>query len=231
MTDTRSLLLIKIAGTLPVIAESVGDYDLWFRDSLPAGARLDVANPLSGEMPDFHLYDGIIVSGSPHSVNKPLPWYRTLEQMLHTAWDLDLPMLGVCFGHQFMARMRGGSVITNPDGFLCGPRPVQLEAKGEDHFLFQGLPAQFQANYCNFEIVSLLPEGGEVLALGPHGEPVAMSYKEKVVSVQFHPEATARIAETWMRHFGQEVAGEGDLQSAGHFGRKIMENFFAALPD
>jgi len=70
--------------------------------------------------------DAVVVSGSRASANDDEPWVHRSRAFLAEAVERDVPILGVCFGHQLLATAVGGTVRTREHaevGFL----PVQLD--------------------------------------------------------------------------------------------------------
>src|SRR5690349_19432025 len=96
-----------------------GDYPAWFERAL--GFSMPVVRAFAGEKLrdglDRFRPRGVIVTGSPLSVIDEAPWMLELGQAL---LRLDVPVLGVCFGHQLLARVAGGRVVLNPRGREIG---------------------------------------------------------------------------------------------------------------
>ena len=53
--------------------------------------------------------DGWIVTGSKHGVYEDLAWIRRLEDFIRQTHAAQVPMVGICFGHQVMAKALGGT--------------------------------------------------------------------------------------------------------------------------
>jgi anthranilate synthase/aminodeoxychorismate synthase-like glutamine amidotransferase len=100
----------------------------------------------------------------------------------------DLPILGVCLGHQAIALAFGGSVrraLTPLHG-----RTVNIVHDGTQ--LFRGLPSPLPAGLYHSLAVELADETSElrVDATAPNGEIMALSHRKyPVFGVQFHPES------------------------------------------
>lgn len=97
----------------------------------------------------------------------------------------DIPILGICAGHQYMARFFGGE---------CGEAKtpeygkVEIEVIEED-VLFKRLPKKFIAWENHNDEVTRLPDSFILLASSSNCTIQAMRHKEKpLFGVQFHPE-------------------------------------------
>jgi len=100
----------------------------------------------------------------------------------------NVPILGVCFGHQLIAQMRGGDVQFDPTQEKSGSHEVHLTNEGKADALFGHLPGSFIAQYWHKDSVTNLPEGATVLATGPSCRFSALRYGDNIYTTQFHPE-------------------------------------------
>ncbi|PLB44555.1 class I glutamine amidotransferase-like protein [Aspergillus steynii IBT 23096] len=90
----------------------------------PLGVETDqvfVVTEQGGRMPsaaEFDRFDGLLITGSVYDAHANNDWILQLLSLLRTLWIQrpDFHFLGVCFGHQLLARLLGGSV---------GPAPSQ----------------------------------------------------------------------------------------------------------
>lgn len=180
----------KMAGLAPVAV---------IRPALEGTAGLSAINP--------DTLKGIVILGSAASVNDTHVWLTELEQWLHTnALPRRIPMLGICFGHQLLAKLLGGRVGRLYPNAIRGIRPVTIPAASlswwPDH------PTPLHLFYSHGEEVLDVPPGVRVLATSritlPDGQPhdvVEMLAHETlpIWSFQTHPEATETFV-TEQRH-------------------------------
>jgi GMP synthase (glutamine-hydrolysing) len=101
-----------------------------------------------------------------------------------------VPVLGVCFGHQLLARALGALVERNPKGPEVGTREIALTEEGRRDPLFSGLPAALLVQENHEDHVPAPPAGATVLARNDH-TPVQAFALGGIRSVQFHPEFDA----------------------------------------
>ena len=101
----------------------------------------------------FHRYKGIILSGSP-----ALSSHGEDSEYTKTLYDLDVPILGLCFGHQEIAKHYGGDVVHG--GREWGHADLHVV---REHPLFKGLGPVEQVWMSHFDSVSAVgPEFEEL---------------------------------------------------------------------
>ena len=211
MTDKPRLCYISILGAPgsydPAIyaGENGGDDELvWIADLLARTGLADkvefsgVHGALGEPLPEPDAADVFMLGGSYHSVHDGLPWQDALFDWLGAMRRTKRPLLGICGGHQMMAKALGGSVGAVEGGPLCASLPVALNEAGETHGLFAGFDRSPVFHFANSEHVTAAPRGARVLATGDGMPHCALDYGGGWVSVQFHPEVSARcIALAW----------------------------------
>jgi anthranilate synthase/aminodeoxychorismate synthase-like glutamine amidotransferase len=99
----------------------------------------------------------------------------------------EIPILGVCLGHQCIGHVYGGNVTRAPRLMHGKTSPVYHGNDG----LFNGVPSPFQATrYHSLIVEEPLPECLQIIAFTSEGEVMGVRHKEHpVVGVQFHPES------------------------------------------
>ena len=103
---------------------------------------------------------------------------------------LDMPILGVCLGHQAIGQAMGGEVIRAKTVMHGKTSPITHEGKG----LFKGLPSPFTATRYHSLAVrrETLPDSLEVTAWTEDGEIMGFQHRTRPIQgVQFHPESIA----------------------------------------
>lgn len=124
---------------------------------------------------------GVILSGSPYSVrdmNAPHPDLSKIK--------VKLPLLGVCFGAQFLAQNFGGEVAPS-DNREYGR--ANLMGVKNDHPLLKGIVERSQVWMSHGDTIKKLPHGFGKLASTEDVEHAAFEiFDEKTYGIQFHPE-------------------------------------------
>lgn len=107
------------------------------------GRPLRIVRLADGEVPPPHdEVAAVVITGSRASVNDPPAWMPAAVAWLRAALDADLPILGVCFGHQLLGYTLGG-----PDAVGTAPAPevgFPTVSAGDDPLL-SALGARFPA--------------------------------------------------------------------------------------
>ena len=127
---------------------------------------------------------GLILSGSPHSVleNGPLPDEKIFE--------LGVPILGICYGHQLMAYMLGGIVKTRAHKEF-GKEVLSIQKKNK---LFKGLASKEIVWFSHGDQATKLPKGFTAAASTKTCVLAAFADEKRgFYGIQFHPEVTHTV--------------------------------------
>lgn len=146
-------------------------------------------NVTAGQLPDTFAFDGCVVTGSRSSVYWDEEWIAPLKDWVAEAIDRDLPVLGVCYGHQLVADVLGGT-IEDMGEYELGYREVTHLG---DSPLFEGIDEEFLVFVSHSDRVSELPPGATRIAENEYG--IHGFRKDDVFGVQFHPEYDRETAE------------------------------------
>ena len=124
---------------------------------------------------------GVIMSGSPFSVRD-----AAAPRIDLTPVKGRLPLLGVCYGAQYLAHFYGGEVSPAPSREYGR---AMLTVKRADDPLMQGLPSPTQVWMSHGDTITRVPAGYEVIASTDDVEMAAYRIAgEQTWGIQFHPE-------------------------------------------
>ena len=171
-----------------------GDYEDMFRRLFADDDDVEVVayDAVNGELPaDPAQVDAWMTTGSRHSVNDDLSWIRDLEGFVRKVADAGVPFVGICFGHQLIAKALGGSVVRSDHGWGIGVQEVEVN---ED----LGLGDSYRVLTSYQDQVATLPPGGEILGWNEHCPVSVMSVGSTILGIQGHPEFEAAYSAALM---------------------------------
>jgi GMP synthase (glutamine-hydrolysing) len=183
------------------------------------------------DLPTDADLDGAVITGSRSSVYWDDPWIDDLLDWTARAAARDLPILGVCYGHQVLAQALGGRVDPMDDTEI-GYREIRQVRGGA---LFASLDDPFVAFETHSDRVVELPPGATLLAENDRGVQ-AFRHGDRW-GVQFHPEYDRSSAETVTR--GKDLPEEriqsvldgidADSYAAACRTKRLFDNFTARV--
>ena len=125
---------------------------------------------------------GIILSGGPESVTDSFT-----PRIPQIAFDLNVPLLGICYGMQTLAEQMGGQVISSSHKEFGH---AELILKNESN-LFKGLSNNENVWMSHGDQVQDLPDNFKLIASTKNAPIAAMQHEAKpIYALQFHPEVT-----------------------------------------
>ena len=157
---------------------------------------------LSGEFGRERLFDGFVVTGSRASVYWDREWIGRLKEWVGDALEAGVPALGVCYGHQLLADVLGGSVESMGE-YEIGYRTVEQDG---DNRLLEGVGEEMTVFTTHSDHVQEAPPGATVFARNEYG--VHGFRKDHAFAVQFHPEYDMETAESVTRGKDGELPAE-----------------------
>lgn len=177
--------------------------------SVDSSINFTVFDAEHGELPtDIHAADAYLITGSHHGVNDGFPWIEQLEDFVRTLHAAQKKVVGICFGHQLIAKALGGKVMKSPKGWGIGMSQNEIF----QHKQWMS-PSQKQFNLLvshQDQVVELPPEA-EVLAGSDFCPNYMMQIGSNLFTIQGHPEFTKEYTRDLMMlrkdiHQEQEIA-------------------------
>lgn len=195
---------------------------------------LDLKNRLP-ELGDLEYYKGVILGGSGEvnisdwskvTKNRILKVKSFLKQIIKK----DLPILGICFGHQLIAYILGGKVEADQKQAETGTYEINLTKEGLKCPLFTGILKSFYAVLGHHDSVISLPRGAKLLAASARCKTQAYWIKNNIFAVQFHPELNKKGIEFRLNLFPSYVKGKNINELLKNykqtpFASKVLVNF------
>ncbi len=149
--------------------------------------------------------DALIIGGSKYGVAKNdsglmVPKLEELVKIIKVALAKNIPILGICFGHQLLTRVCGGEVIRDDASKEYGTREMKLLPAAKNDPLFGHLPEKFNAQSAHHDRVEALPSGAEILIKSRLCPVQACRIGANVYGVQFHPERSKEDYEEILKY-------------------------------
>ena len=149
-----------------------------------------------GELPrDIHAADAYLITGSRHGVNDGTLWIAQLEEFIRSLHAAQKKVIGICFGHQLIAKALGAKVIKSPKGWGVGMSQntlVQFKEWMTPHRTAFNLLVSHQ------DQVVELPRQAELLASSDFCPFYMMQIGNHFFSIQGHPEFTKAYSRALM---------------------------------
>lgn len=148
---------------------------------------------------------GVLVMGGLMGVPEidDLPWMQDEVDLLRTAHERGVPILGICLGAQLLGHAFGGEV-TRRDTPEIGLFPLVRTEAGDEDEIFAGHPNGGRVSLTHNDEVTRLPEGAVPMLTAPAGAAPAASgtpawrLGETTYAVQFHPEIEPDLLRFWL---------------------------------
>ena len=192
------LLIIQTGEAPEPIRARFGGFAQWFRASMrlkPEQVKT-VRVDAGGKLPAPKTVAGAGITGSGAMVTDRERWSEDTAAWLRGAMDAQLPLFGVCYGHQLLAHALGGEVGWLPAGREIGTQTIARS--GHDDVMLDGTPARFPAHTTHRQSVLLAPRGARVLASSALDPNQILHYGANALSTQFHPEFGGRTMRAYL---------------------------------
>ena len=151
------------------------------------GCEFDWIKSYAGQTMEHISGDAWIITGSPRSVYDEEGWMLELEENIREKAKCNKPILGICFGHQLIAKSFGGRVEVNPNGWELGSYSINLTEHGKYSPLFKNIEDKVIVYESHQDSVTVMPDGAIELAYNTKCIQ-AFQLHDILYSVQFHPE-------------------------------------------
>ena len=174
---------------------------------------------LGEEVPNLREYDAVIFAGGEYRPDEfDLPIFQAERERVLAALEADVPILGICLGHQLLAYWLGGEVKRGK--WEMGWIPVAVNNAGQADPLLSGQGESFHAFLWHGDQITRLPQEAVLLASSDRCRVQAYRLRGRQVwGVQFNPQYDPDMAEevirgsTWLTRQGYDL---DEMVDVGH---------------
>ena len=198
--------ILKTDAVRPEWVDEFGEYpDMFQRLVLAADSDVsfsvwDVEEGVRPTPAEIDAVDGFIITGSKSSAYDDKEWIRDLERLVQELHARRKKMVGICFGHQVIARALGGTVAKSDKGWGVGVniyRVTELPVQGDDEVRGDASGA-LKLVASHQDQVTVLPPGARNVVFNDHCENAGFVMGGHIFTLQGHPEFSAEYSEAIM---------------------------------
>ncbi|WDD96950.1 glutamine amidotransferase-related protein [Thalassomonas actiniarum] len=162
--------------------------DMFSKILLAVDDQLDIVyySAVDGELPsDINACDCYMTSGSKFGVNDELPWLNELEDFIRRLYREKKGFVGICFGHQLLARALGGKVQRSDKGWGIGVAAGEIVKQKS---WMEPKQANLSLVVSHQDQISELPADTEVLLSNEFCPYSMIQLDDHFLGLQGHPE-------------------------------------------
>ncbi|MBY7825931.1 glutamine amidotransferase [Vibrio fluvialis] len=216
----KTLLIVNVGQAPQAQLEKFGDFEQWALRAIRSQGveqhdiHIEFHDGVQHALPNFDTLAGVIIMGSLAMASEKKPWMLRLSDEIVQLVERQIPLLGICFGHQLIAQALGGVVGYHPQGLEIGTVQIAKEPAANDDAIFAHLPEQFGAQAVHYQSVLTLPESAVHLARSDFEPHHAYRVGSACWGVQFHPEFTPEIMQMSLDGLKHEFEDDYPAKSA-----------------
>ena len=227
----KNLLIIDCGKTLDPVKTEFGHCVDWISSVAldTCSFAISVSEVYRGDKISIDQFDGMVITGSADSVYNELPWMLYLEKKIIEFDKKNIPILGICFGHQLIVKAFGGTVEKNSRGWEIGSTEISLTEAGKKSKLFNKIPVEFTVYESHQDTASFISDKMSVLAENVMGNQ-AVVCNDTTYGVQFHPEFSQEISQAYLNS-RRSLDPDIEFKNVEHslYGYEVLKNYIKLL--
>ncbi len=188
----QAVINILLCDTFPgLLPDNIPSYESMFEKlfhSVNQNITFNIYQTWDGELPEHPAANELyLITGSNNAAYDDLPWILSLQEWIRKAAGQQIPLVGICFGHQVIAQALGGQVERYAGGWGVGIREMEVL----DADLLPWFPDKKMRLIVNHhDQVTRLPEGAVPLATSDFCRYEGFRIGRHILTFQGHPEFT-----------------------------------------
>jgi len=214
-----NICLLKCGSVFKHLEHISGDYNDMFARLFSNNSfdiKWDVFEVYKGNYPvNLTRYDGFLSSGSLSGVYEDDPWIKEYQTFVQRLFLEKYKHVGICFGHQMIARALGGVVEKAAQGWGLGIKTVTIH---EIQPWMSPVPGKtIKLIFSHQDQVIKLPVNAQVIASSAHCPVTIFTVDDLFLGIQPHPEFSKAYSKATIEYRRESVE------------RKTVENALASL--
>ena len=137
-------------------------------------------------------FDAYIITGGKYSVFEDYDWQFKLFNFIGDVYLKNIPLIGICYGHQLLAHVLGGKVRRSENGWGIGVVELNIETNHSPKWL-NPRKEKFNILSMHQDQVEELPKGATNFLTSKFCPYSAYYIPRKVLAFQQHPEFTPEL--------------------------------------
>jgi len=189
-----------------------------------APERLACLNVVETDVPSLATALGadlVVIGGAgAHSAYRDYPFTEPLAALVCELKERGRPFFGACFGHQFLGRALGGTVVHDPANEEVGTFEVELTPAGLADPVLRGVPARFAVHLGHHDRIDRMPS--ELVTLASSSKCAAQLVRvagKPVYGAQFHCEMNEQHMRERVLMYARDYLSGDD--PAGELARRL----------
>ena len=226
----KNIIIFDCGPSISEVSDMYGSSPEWIQNILSdVGCKFLWVKSYAGDKVGNDMGDAWIITGSPRSVYEEKDWMLNLESKIRYSEENHIPVLGICFGHQLIAKSLGGIVDLNPNGWELGSYPIELTAEGLKSSILYGIQNNDIVYQSHQDCVVTLPQRAKKLAFNSKGIQ-AFSINDYIYGVQFHPEFSYDIIRKYVQvRMNKGIKVDNPLVTESNAGVNVLLNFIKKI--